>query len=531
MSVHFLSSRRVFTACGMVLGGLFLCPTYSVAAPTNTAPTPKKITPSRVSVPQVSEPIVVTDKSWPWAAADRALGPVDLAKVGYVEQEYIVSGRARVLGWPARGQLTTLASGPYVTRILVNRPRDPAKFSGSVVIEPLNPSIRYDLPLMWGAMHEAIIRRGDIWVGVTVKPVAIQSLKEFDPIRYASLGFPNPLPLSQTCAQDKLPMPRGGLPVESSPKTENGFIWDVLAQVGALVKDHGTSGPLKGFDVTRLYMVGDSQSGAFVLTYANAIQHFALGADGKPLYDGFLAAVSTGPGTPINQCALQIPTGDSRTRIGPVGVPIITMVSGSEINSLRRRPDSDIAPDLYRGYEIAGASHVHEDDGSGAPSPLDAARTSGAKFDTAGHCHEDTMPGNTVPFDALLRGALINLDRWSRGGTTPPHGAPLRVTNPGQPDAIVELDRFGNAMGGVRTPAVDVPTARYYSRMTGPGICELWGYRRPFAPDVLRSLYPTHEDYVSKVQADVRRLETERWIDQVDGEQIVAAAKADTKVQ
>ena len=482
------------------------------------------VAPAETPLPTVSKPVPTTSHSWPWAAADRAAEPVNLAAHGYIEQEYFLSGTARVFDWPAVGRLTYFAQGPYVTRILVRRPRDPAKFSGSVIVEPLNPSIRYDLPIMWGESHDYFLRHGDVWVGVTVKPVAIQTLKEFDAMRYASLGFPNPLPPAQTCDQSRLPMPRGGLPVESSPATENGLMWDVLSQVGALMKEGGADGPLHGLAVSRLYMTGDSQSGAFVLTYANAIHNFALTSNNKPLYDGFLAAVATGPGTPINQCASPIPEGDARWAIRPVGVPIITMVSESEINSLRRRPDSDTAPDLYRGYEVAGASHVHEGGGAGSPSHADAIRTSGAQFDSAGHCAEQDMPGNDVSFAALLNGAFYNLDRWSREEAAPPRGNPIDVREPGTKNATVTLDDLGNAMGGVRTPQMDVPLARYYHRMTGPGICELWGYRRPFAPGVIARLYPSHDDYVAKVRARVARMVADRWIEERDGAVIIDKA-------
>ena len=233
--------------------------------------------------------------------------------LGYVEEEYIIKGRARVLDWPSIDHLSNLAEGPYITRILVRRPADPQHFSGTVWVEPLNPSMRYDLPLVWGDTHDYLVSHGDIWVGVTVKPVAIQSLKEFDAQRYASLEMPNPLPPPATCPQSVLPLPRGGLPPESSPRTENGLMWDILSQTGALLRDPPPTHPLQRFHPQRLFMTGDSQSGAFILTYANAIHPFARSQAGGPLYDGYLATVASGPSTLIRQCARPHPTGDPRT--------------------------------------------------------------------------------------------------------------------------------------------------------------------------------------------------------------------------
>ncbi len=500
-----------------------LCITLAMTAGAPAAPALSAAAPS---TPEVSGPVPVTESSWPWAAASHAAGPIDLAKLGYLEEEYFIKGQARVFDWPSLDRLTTIAEGPYTTRILIRRPADPRRFSGTVWIEPLNPSMRYDLPLIWGDTHDHLVSAGDVWVGVTVKPVAIQSLKEFDAQRYAALEFPNPLPPQATCPQSALPLPRGGLPPESSPSTENGLIWDVLSQTAGLLRSPTQHNPLRGLRVQRVFMAGDSQSGAFVLTYANAIHPFVKSPSGGPLYDGYLATVATGPSTPIRQCADPIPPEDPRRAIQPRGVPIITIVSETETGSLHRRPDSDRLPDLFRGYEVAGASHVHITDGQDSPSPADAAKTRGAAFDTNAGCVQQGAPGNDVPIAAIVDGALTSLDRWSRGGSPPPHGEPISLEQVPGAAPVVHRDRFGNALGGVRTPALEVPIARYYPRMSGPGICELWGYREPFSSAQLTSLYPTHRAYVAKVRRSVSQLVAARWLTKRDGDRIIAAASA-----
>ena len=490
------------------------------------APPVTPLEPAAPPIPTAVGPVPVTAHSWPWVAAAHTAGPIDLASLGYVEEEYIIKGRARVLDWPSVDHLGTLAEGPYTTRILVRRPADPARFSGTIWIEPLNPSIRYDLPLVWGDTHDHLVSHGDIWVGVTIKPIAIQSLKEFDAQRYAALEMPNPLPEQATCPQSVLPMPRGGLPPESSPSTENGLMWDILSQTAAWLRDPSPARPLHRFHPQRLFMTGDSQSGAFVLTYANAIHPFAKWPAGGPLYDGYLATVASGPSTPIRQCAAPIPTGDPRRVIQSRGVPIMIVVSETETTALHRRPDSDRSPDLFRGYEVAGASHVHQGDGQGDPAKVDAAKTEGAKFDTDTACTQKDAPPNDVPFGMIVDGAMANLDRWSRTGTPPPHGQPIKVQEQQGSAPLVQTDTFGNALGGVRAPALDVPTARYHARMSGPSICELWGYREPFSPTQLKSLYPTHSDYVSKIRNSVRNLVAARWLTSRDGDRVIAAASA-----
>lgn len=491
------------------------------------SPTATPVVPAATHVPEVSGAVAVTEHSWPWIAANHAARPLNLTDAGYVEEEFIVKGRARVFDWPSLDHLSSIAEGAYVTRILVRRPLDPKRFSGTIWVEPLNPSIRYDLPLVWGDTHDYLVSHADIWVGVTVKPVAIQSLKEFDAQRYAGLEMPNPLPPQATCAQSVLPLPRGGLPPESSPQTENGLMWDILSQVTALLRVPPPGNPLHAFHVRRVFMAGDSQSGAFVLTYANAIHPFARSPTDGPLYDGYVATVATGPSTPIRQCAAAIPQSDPRRAIQPRGVPIMTIVSETETGSLHRRADSDRFPDLFRGYEVAGASHVHETDGQDAPSLADAAKTQGAQFDTNARCLQQDAPPNDVPMAMVVDGALANLDRWNRGGHPPPHGTPIRLqeTSAGGVPAA-EKDSFGNALGGVRTPALEVPIARYYPRMSGPGICELWGYREPFSHAQLMTLYPTHDTYVSKVRHSVAEQVRARWLTRRDGNRIIAAATA-----
>ena len=175
---------------------------------------------------------------------------------------------------------------------------------------------------------------------------------------------------------------------------------------------------------------------------------------------------------------------------------------------------------------MAGASHVHQSDGQDAPATADAAKTQGAKFDTNTGCVQQNAPPNDVPIAMIVDGALAGLDRWSRGGSPPPHGEPIRLEEPPGDGPQAQRDSFGNALGGVRTPALDVPIARYHPRMSGPGVCELWGYREPFAAAQLESLYPTHEQYLSKVRASVADLVAARWLTKRDGERIIAGAAA-----
>src|SRR5262249_31544351 len=82
----------------------------------------------------------------------------------------------------------------------------------------------------------------------------------------------------------------------------------------------------------------------------------------------------------------------------------------------------------------------------------------------------------------------------------------------GPPPPTAARDAFGNALGGVRTPFLDVPTATYVPTdtvahmTTFSGFCILYGYSVPFGEDTLQSLYRNHGDYVSQVAGASKRL-------------------------
>ena len=74
-------------------------------------------------VPKVTGPLPVSATSYPFGAADHQLVPQDLHKIGYVEEEYLASGKANVYSWPAPGPaVVRTPDAPYTTRVLVRRP-------------------------------------------------------------------------------------------------------------------------------------------------------------------------------------------------------------------------------------------------------------------------------------------------------------------------------------------------------------------------------------------------------------------------
>ena len=490
-------------------------------------------------LPHVTGPLAVTATSYPFGAADHTLVPEDLSKVGYVEDEYLVSGKANVYSWtpPAAATVRT-PNAPYTTRILVRRPAKASRFSGNVVVEMLNPSNRFDLNIGWAMAHRQMVRNGDAWVGITDKPIDVVALKKFDLARYGSLSFANPLALDD---------PRNCLnPVSSvdsttaSRATEDGLAWDIYSQVGALLRSRDSDNPVGyrshrhdwrgghgGHQVAakHLYGFGYSQTGGYLYDYINAIHPLDVARNGgHPIYDGYIVAVA-GAGfvgsVPINQCEAIPHPGQPPLQFSNVGVPIIHVMSQSDyLRALSvRRPDSDAPADRYRHYEMAGAAHATPDELNFSAAPADIIKAGVAVPPM--NCNEG--PRSRFPsrifFDAMLR----NLDLWVRYGIKPPHADPIAVQ--GTPPAGV-VDQFGNVVGGLRSPYLDVPTSTWFGTSTGASFCAIAGHEVPFDAARLQQLYPSHGAYVRAVAKDTARLVAGRYITGYDGLDLIREAAA-----
>jgi hypothetical protein len=482
-------------------------------------------------IPQVVGPLPVTESSHPFGGAAWQMQSQDLAAHGYVEEEYLVSGNANVYDWGADNKaVVRTADAPYTTRLIVRRPIQRTRQSGTVVVEPLNPSNLFDLNIGWALSGDQFMRNGDVWVGFTSKPVAVQALKTFDPQRYGSLSWANPLPLDdpRNCADIQTIVDP---PAVRSRATEDGLVWDIFSQVGAWLKSGAGSNPLafgrgagRASDVDREYGFGYSQTGSMMITYINAIQPRVVAADGKPIYDGYFVGVAGGAfigAAPLNQCTPVPPLGDPRRSLRTAGVPVVQMMSQSDYLTgiASRQPDGSTPPDLYRHYEMAGAAHATPDEllySARSQDILAAGRDVPPMS-----CNEG--PRSRFPSRIFVDAALQNIDLWSRDGLPAPPGRDILVQN-GQP----VLDEFGNVVGGLRSPYLDVPTSTWRASATGASFCRIAGYEIPFDQATLDALYPTHGAYVRAVGRSVRDLVGDRYLTRADGQQLTREAAQST---
>lgn len=446
-------------------------------------------------------PIPATAKSHPFNTST-----VDLAGHGYVEQEFFLRGRANVYDYDAAGRVVVTRSGaPYENRIIVRRPADRRDFNGTVVVELMNMTNRWDLDRMWLTSHDQYLRDGTAYVGVTSAPTTVDALRAFDPQRYAALSWADPTPPGQRCT---------GTALNSTATTEGGLIWDIFTQVGAALKAHGRANPMGGFDVRKVYATGYSQSGAYLIRYLNAIHPRAQ------VYDGFLIGAAAGGPRPLGKCSAPIPVADPRNIVRPTAQPVIRVQTETDFYSdggYSRRPDADSRDDRYRLYEIPGSAHAYSYTASFAPSPEDLAK---AGFTYSYYNCTDPGLSTDFPVHYLFNAAQAQLDRWAWYGTAPPRADRIQVDATGR----TVTDRFGNALGGVRTPWLDVPVATYYPTSSPATTCGLQGHRLPFDPTRLKLVYPDHGAYVRPFLAETERLVGQGWLTRPDADAIVNVA-------
>jgi hypothetical protein len=462
------------------------------------------------NVPQVTGPIPRTATSIPIGTAylPAALGSVNLADHGYVEEEYFVSGTANVYEYDASGKHVVVKTPdvPYTTVILVRRPADPRRFSGRVQLEMSHPQFGVTTQI-WAHNSKKFMADGDAWVRVTnsrggMAGSSLGVAKQYDPTRYAALNFP-----------------------------EDGLNWDVIGQIGNMLKSNASVSPLKGYRVKQLFMEGFSGAGAITLIWANEFSPILRLRNGGSIVDGFVVGEPSGYPL-INSQSTPIAATDPRQKVIANGVPVVKLHTRPE-PATQQRPDSDSPRGQYRTYEVAGAAHTDNyTNPYDFPTFVQEAGTPWAQTNLYPFMCQYKM--NDFPFEQQWQLSVGIIERWAsqkraghRERWSPPHGQRIRLNA----DGTIAKDAFGNDAGGVRSPAVDVPTATYYdTNLPLPGdrgFCSntTVGHVEPFSKATLKRLYPTHASYVRKVRRSALQLQRQGWLLPADARSAIRTAE------
>jgi hypothetical protein len=406
----------------------------------------------------------------------------DLGKVGYVQHEYLATGTATDYKAPGglsgdgRWTFTPDTTAPYRTRVLVRGPADASKFSGTVVVEWLNVSGGLDGDPDWASLHEEITRQGDAWVGVSAQRIGVEGgptivtvpgqaadlqgkgLKKLDPARYGTLEHPG-----------------------------DGYSYDIYTQVARALRQGGPA--LGNVAPKRILAVGESQSALALTTYYNGVQPLTKAFDGFLVHSRAAAPLPlVGPGK-YADLAGGIALKPTRFRTD-LTAPVLDIQTEGDVTSILnsvavRQPDTNV----FRLWEVVGTAHA------------DLHLLSPAIANTV-NCGAAV---NNGPMHIVAKAALHALDRWLSAGTPPPVAPRIEVTAGTKP--AIRRNADGIALGGIRTPPVDVPVD-VLSGAPGPNpdiLCILLGSTRPLPAARLAQLYSSRADYEDKYQADADR--------------------------
>jgi hypothetical protein len=250
--------------------------------------------------------------------------PLDLASLGYVEEEYFFSGTANVYSTPTLATGTIVSSGhPYKSRIIVRRPTSPAQFNGTVLVEWVNVTSGYNNDTLFRGSQDHLVRAGYAYVGVSAQRVGVQvppaGLTAWSPTRYGSLDV-----------------------TDNGTITDDSLSYDIFSQAAQAIRTPRGVDMLAGLPVRRIIAIGASQSEGRLVTYHNSIHPLAN------VFDGYVLVLGLG--------------GQLRTDLG---VKVFKVNTETDLLFLgevaARQPDSD----HLRTWEVAGASHVAFSDHAG----------------------------------------------------------------------------------------------------------------------------------------------------------------------
>lgn len=440
--------------------------------------------------------IPVSEHSYTFEAATKT---PQFREKGYEEKEYFLYGTANVYHWENGEAAVKYADVPYVNRMVVRRPADPAGFSGNVVVEILNSTSNFDVDRVWYLTQDYMMDHGDIYIGITSKPNVLKALKQFNSERYGELTWDF---TDQNPDQAEVKF-LGNLAGASAVGTEDGLFWDMLMDLADYLRTPDNE-LLQGYGKYYQYLAGWSQPGGYMNRF---LKTFAYSGERENSYfDGYFScgsAVSLMPD--LNQS--YGPTGEALTeKLEKITEPFVDVHTESENqlwgNHVLRGRNSDRPDFLYRVYDIAGATHDSKE------SLLECYRDD-ADLEKCGISFQ--YPGvedhpNDFPYHLVFHSALDALYRWVREGVAPMVLPRIEA----DPELKNWTDATGNAVGGWRLPMIVYPLAVYHP------VCEpsapenafgasLFGYVEPYSTEKAVALYGSAEHYMKLVEEEAQR--------------------------
>ena len=362
---------------------------------------------------------------------------------GYEEREYVAAGTAS--SYSAAGELAADgewtfepdASADYRTRVIVRRPADVADASGTVLVEWLNVSGGVD------ADPEFVtFARGD--------PASGPHVGRGVRTGHRGRGWSGGGPRRRARRRGRGQGPQGPRPGALRRR------WSTPATPSRTTSSRRSRGAVRAggpaigeLEPSSVVAVGESQSAFALVTYVNGVQPLTKAFDGFFVHSR--GASGLGLSEPGKTADIASSIGGTKTTFRTdTEVPVFNVQTENDVvgvfsTAVVRQPDTD----RFRLWEVPGTAHAD----------LHLVGESTAEVVDCG------VPINDGPFHVVAKAALRHLVGWVEGGEPPPEAPPLEVTEGDAPEMLRDPD--GIALGGVRTPPVDVPV-RVLSGMKGP---------------------------------------------------------------
>jgi hypothetical protein len=469
-------SALLLASSALVAVGVGSAQAANPSGPAATHPDPS------ADVPTVSAPLTGGA-----GASSVLLADYPLSSVGYATSEYAFSGTAHSYvntapldadgNWSAEPAAGTAA---YTSRLVVVRPQDPARFSGTVVVEWMNVSSGMDGAPNWSYSHDDLIRNGDVYVGVSAQKVGVDQAKTVDATRYTALTHPG-----------------------------DSYSYDIFSQAGQAVRE--VPAVLQGLQPSIVVAEGESQSAFRLTTYVNAIAPLVN------VFDSYLINSRSASAAPLSQAPQADVPAPAVVRQRDLGLPVLTFQTETDVaGPLDYLPARQADSANFRLWEAAGTSHADtyllaqsfNDNGSWGSDLQQFASLTGppSSVSVSGFSLTCPVPFNAGPQHYVFQAAQRGLIDWTYTGAAPRSMPRLSVDTTTVP-ATYRLDANGNVLGGVRSPQVDAPIATLSGLPPAgaPGFCTLFGQTDPFTPSELSALYPTPNAFAQAWRAAVDR--------------------------
>ncbi|WP_392399450.1 alpha/beta hydrolase domain-containing protein [Actinotignum urinale] len=449
-------------------------------------------------LPKVEGPIANTEENYFFSTMKHTRAPFNLEEYGYVEEEYFLSGTARVFE-NQDGQATQVGESSYTNRVIVRRPA--GEHSGRAWVSILNASQGYDVEDDWRRAWNYIIENGDVYVAVTSKPIQVSALQNFNAERYASMYWGGPMP--------KLDAEPGWDPMQILEGPEEGLAWDILAQSGRWVR----SG--ENFPATpHVYMIGQSQSGMYTNTYLHYFHDVLRGEDGAQIFDGYLPGVAA----TFSRSLRQGEKLDTTYRIGGSAMlPLFAEPHDLDVPVIRVSCEGDtylFPPDtkpfmagdgeMSRHWHIAGGPH------SDARSRVIPDNSEVVKAHRLPRIMDQDYLDqlSCIPLEPFITASMTAVDKWAREGV------------PAAPSVFFVVDEDANRFtatngfndGGVRMGLIENPIAKFVAADPGNPVVSKMAMS---AEDVELARFDSLEDFKAACDEVDDKLEAAGYLEPI----------------